>query len=212
MVSAPLTAARGGAEPAAHEHELDAPLPRASAAPQGVRDAAFVWQLLERIPDPELPVVSIRELGILRDVRLQGDGSADVIITPTYSGCPATEQITGDIIATLRDHGVTARVSLQLAPAWTTDWLSETARAKLRAYGIAPPGPAMHPAAHADGAAAPAPARVHLVARARRDAAVACPRCGSEHTVELSHFASTACKALYRCLDCREPFDHFKPH
>lgn len=162
--------------------------------------AQDLWDLLDGVPDPEIPVVSIRELGILRDVREHGDGF-EVVLTPTYSGCPAMEQITADVQAVLAAHSIRARVVTQLAPAWSTDWMTGEARRKLREYGIAPP-------AHA------AAAGTSVVQFSRRAAApaVACPRCGSSDTTETSHFGSTACKALYKCLACSEPFDHFKPY
>ena len=164
------------------------------------------WAALETLADPEIPVVSLRELGILRDVRQGADG-LEVVITPTYSGCPAMGQIEDDVNATLQAAGLEAKVVTQLAPAWTTDWMSEIAKEKLRAYGIAPPGHSCAQGREAGesvlrfvrGAAEPAPA-------------VPCPHCGSTHTVESSHFGSTACKALYKCLDCQEPFDYFKPY
>lgn len=166
---------------------------------------AAVWELLESIPDPEIPVVSLRELGILRDVRLT-DAGMEVVITPTYSGCPAMGQIADDVATCLREHQIEARVVTQLAPAWTTDWMSEATREKLRAYGIAPP----------TGNCATADAKesvMQFLARSPRDAAaVPCPRCGSVETTETSHFGSTACKSLYRCLSCHEPFDYFKPY
>lgn len=167
-------------------------------------------QLLERVPDPEIPVLSIRELGILRDVRALADGGVEVWITPTYSGCPATEQIAGDIVDVLRASGIRATVRTRLAPAWTTDWIDAAAREKLRAFGIAPPRPVY--------ASEPVPVRLYGAMRKPDEAcdmteqAVCCPRCGSSQTQQLSRFASTACKALYRCLDCKEPFDYFKPH
>ena len=173
-----------------------------------------LWQALDQLTDPEIPVVSLREMGILRALRMGGDGVVEVVITPTYSGCPAMEQIHDDILTALHAQGVTARVVTQLAPAWTTDWMSEAAREKLRAWGIAPPH-----AARADGLAI-----VHFAPKTRASGAdstvaasplgskpaVHCPQCGSGNTTEISHFGSTACKALYRCLDCMEPFDHFK--
>ena len=158
------------------------------------------WELLESIPDPEIPVVSIRELGILRDVIEQG-GELEVVITPTYSGCPAMGQIEDDVRAALAANDIEARVVTRLAPAWTTDWITPEAKEKLRTYGIAPP----HTTA-ADNVVRFARA----ASQARSD--VACPHCGSANTTETSHFGSTACKALYKCLDCLEPFDHFKPY
>ena len=162
--------------------------------------AEQAWQLLEQLPDPEIPVVSIRELGILREIHEQPGGELEVVITPTYSGCPAMEQIEHDVRALLDAHQLRARVVTRLAPAWSTDWITQPAREKLRAYGIAPP---QHSAAQ------------NVVQFARRGTpreAVPCPHCGSTHTERTSQFGSTPCKALYRCLDCREPFDYFKCH
>ena len=156
------------------------------------------WEVLRQIPDPEVPVISLCELGIVRDLR-ETAGGLEVVLTPTYSGCPATELIQDDVRRALAAFGE-IEITLQRAPAWTTDWISEAGRAKLQAYGIAPPGPA------ATGAAQP----IRLVHRAALSR-LACPRCGSENTEKLSAFGSTACKALYRCLSCREPFEHFKP-
>lgn len=158
------------------------------------------WELLEGIPDPEIPVVSIRELGILREVTEGPDGALEVVITPTYSGCPAMEQIEQDVHALLQAHQLRARIVTRLAPAWSTDWITEAAREKLRHYGIAPPQ--LSAAANV----------VQLTRRKPVSAAVPCPHCGSSNTTETSHFGSTACKALYKCLDCLEPFDHFKPY
>jgi ring-1,2-phenylacetyl-CoA epoxidase subunit PaaD len=156
------------------------------------------WEALEAVPDPEIPVVSIRELGILREVTECG-GELEVVITPTYSGCPAMGQIEEDVRAALAANDLRGHVATRLAPAWTTDWITEEAREKLRAFGISPPN-----AAKAD----------HVVRFARRSTpeVVACPHCGSTNTTETSHFSSTACKALYKCLDCLEPFDYFKPY
>jgi ring-1,2-phenylacetyl-CoA epoxidase subunit PaaD len=158
-----------------------------------------VWHLLESVPDPEIPVVSIRELGILREVIERPGGEVEVVITPTYSGCPAMDQIEQDVCELLAAHRIRARVVTRLAPAWTTDWITEPARAKLREFGIAPPG---------------SQAQDHVVRMTKRLPAlsVPCPHCGSSNTTETSHFGSTACKALYKCLDCLEPFDHFKPY
>ncbi|MBC5764916.1 1,2-phenylacetyl-CoA epoxidase subunit PaaD [Ramlibacter albus] len=159
------------------------------------------WQLLEQVPDPEIPVVSIRELGILREVNESAGGELEVVITPTYNGCPAMDQIEHDVRALLQSHNLRARVVTRLAPAWTTDWITPEARTKLREFGIAPPGQSA--------------ASVVQFARRRAPAmgeSVPCPHCGSHNTTETSHFGSTACKALYKCLDCLEPFDHFKPY
>jgi ring-1,2-phenylacetyl-CoA epoxidase subunit PaaD len=162
------------------------------------------WALLEQLTDPEIPVVTLRELGILRDVRT-GPHGLEVVITPTYSGCPAMDQIEDDVAALLQAHGLQGRVVTQLAPAWTTDWMSEEAKDKLRAYGIAPP----HACTSAPSGAAQV---VQFAARGAKTEVVHCPQCGSANTTETSHFGSTACKALYRCLACMEPFDYFKPY
>jgi ring-1,2-phenylacetyl-CoA epoxidase subunit PaaD len=142
------------------------------------------------VPDPELPVVTIEDLGILRDVRVSDDGHVVVDITPTYSGCPAMDAIRADVLARLRDHGYDdAEVRLVLAPAWTTDWITESGRAALREHGIVPPHPS-------------GPVALTLSVR--------CPRCGSPDTREVSRFGSTACKSLWTCRACLEPFDHVK--
>jgi ring-1,2-phenylacetyl-CoA epoxidase subunit PaaD len=177
-----------------------------------------VWQLLEQVPDPEIPVVSIRELGILRDVRRLDDGVVEVVITPTYSGCPAIGQIEDDIRAALAGAGFTAKVTTQLAPAWTTDWIDQTTRDKLKSYGIAPPHTVE--AAQKGGYQPIQFATKSIANNSMYSTAlgrfyslpVKCPRCSSQNTTETSHFASTACKALYKCLDCLEPFDYFKPY
>jgi len=156
------------------------------------------WEVLRQIPDPEVPVISLDELGIVRDLK-ETAGGLEVVLTPTYSGCPATELIQDNVRAALAAFGE-IQITMQRAPAWTTDWISEAGKAKLKAYGIAPPGPA--------GPDQAQPIRlVHRASLTR----LACPRCGSEHTEKLSAFGSTACKALYRCLACLEPFEHFKP-
>ena len=176
---------------------------------------ARLWAALDQLTDPEIPVVTLREMGILRDVRRGADGRVEVLITPTYSGCPAMEQIADDVAATLKTEGIDGRVVTQLAPAWTTDWMSEAAREKLRAYGIAPP----HTSAESGQAviqftpksiAAGANSTLAIGRYGIKKPDVACPQCGSLNTTETSHFGSTACKALYRCLDCMEPFDYFK--
>lgn len=144
--------------------------------------------------DPEVPVLTIEDLGVLRDVRVQR-GVVQVTITPTYSGCPAVDTIRDDLVQALTEAGgESVQVSTVLAPAWTTDWMSEAGKRKLLDYGIAPPS----------GRAPAGPVPVRL--------GVPCPRCGSLHTRELSRFGSTACKALYECRACLEPFDHFKAH
>ncbi|WP_428425630.1 1,2-phenylacetyl-CoA epoxidase subunit PaaD [Methylibium sp.] len=159
------------------------------------------WAVLDGVLDPEVPALSVCDLGIVREVRPDGNG-LEVVLTPTYSGCPATEVIEQNVLAAINAAGLgPAHVTLQRAPAWTTDWISEAGRRKLAEYGIAPPGPA----ARADGAV---PVRFFGRSPHLR---LACPRCGSDNTERLSAFGSTACKALYRCLSCQEPFEHFKP-
>lgn len=157
------------------------------------------WDVLATVLDPEVPALSVRDLGIVRDVVDQG-GELEIVLTPTYSGCPATEVIEHDVLAAIDKAGLgPAHVTLQRAPAWTTDWISAEGRRKLVEYGIAAPGPAAP-----DGAV---PIRIF----GRRADAVPCPRCGSSNTERLSAFGSTACKSMYRCVSCREPFEHFKP-
>jgi ring-1,2-phenylacetyl-CoA epoxidase subunit PaaD len=153
-----------------------------------------VREVLAQVPDPELPVVSIEDLGILREVEVEGERVV-VTITPTYSGCPAMDEIRADISRVLGEHGWSAEVRTTLSPAWTTDWMSEAGKQKLRDYGIAPPGPVQS-----------GPVLVQLRPR------VQCPQCGSGDTEELTRFASTSCKSMWRCRTCREPFDHFKAH
>lgn len=161
-----------------------------------------IWRWLSQVPDPEIPVISLTDLGIVRDVAWQDD-TLVVTVTPTYSGCPATSIINLDIEQALRERGIESiRLERQLSPPWTSDWLTEDGREKLRAYGIAPP---------IDGTAADG----RLAGRIARLAGssnltIACPRCGSTHTEKISQFGSTPCKASYRCKDCLEPFDYFK--
>lgn len=169
-----------------------------------------VWTVLDELTDPEIPVLSLRDLGILRDVRTDEHGALEVVITPTYSGCPAISQIEDDVRTTLAQHGVNARVVTQLSPAWTTDWMSESGKEKLRQYGIAPPRRLVQ--GKADESVQGARSVVHFISRTPTTDVVPCPLCASSHTVETSRFASTACKALYKCLDCLEPFDYFKPY
>ena len=159
------------------------------------------WDALSSVLDPEVPAVSVCDLGIVRAVLERSEG-LEIVLTPTYSGCPATEVIEHDVLAAIEAAGLgPARVTLRRAPAWTTDWISAEGRRKLTAYGIAPPGPA------AANEAVP----IRFFARRDMASQLSCPRCGSRHTERLSAFGSTACKALYRCLACREPFEHFKP-
>lgn len=151
-------------------------------------------QVAATVVDPEVPVLTIDDLGVLRDVSVDG-GRVTVTITPTYSGCPAVDVIRDDLVLALTAAGFDeVDVRLTLVPAWTTDWMSESGKQKLTDYGIAPP----------TGRAAAGPIRVAL--------AVKCPRCGSLDTRELARFGSTSCKALYECRACLEPFDHFKVH
>jgi ring-1,2-phenylacetyl-CoA epoxidase subunit PaaD len=153
------------------------------------------WDAAASVVDPEIPVLTIADLGVLREVTLRDDGSAEVAITPTYSGCPAMSTIAFDIAVALGRAGFPdATVRTVLSPAWTTDWMSEDGRRKLKAYGIAPP--------------LPASSRRALFGIQQ----VACPQCGSAETELLSEFGSTPCKALWRCKSCREPFDYFKCH
>ncbi len=158
------------------------------------------WRVLHDVLDPEVPAISVTDLGIVRDV-IAHDNGLEVIVTPTYSGCPATEVIAQSISDAIAAAGLgPARVTQRRAPAWTTDWITPQGREKLRAYGIAPPGSC---ASEATGANV---SPIRLMARN-----VDCPRCGSAQTERLAAFGSTACKSLYRCIACREPFEHFKP-
>ena len=177
----------------------------AAGAPTPSLDA--IRRALAAVPDPEIPVVSIVELGIVRAIEWDREDPATLVVrvTPTYSGCPATELIMTGIRDALTAAGVARfRLETQLAPPWTTDWIAPEAREKLRGYGIAPP----------TGASAVVPNRClgAAVAATRGRRIVPCPRCGSERTRVLSQFGSTACKAQYRCDACLEPFDYFKPH
>ncbi len=157
-----------------------------------------IMQWLEHVPDPEIPVISVVDLGLVREVSFDGD-TCVVTITPTYSGCPAMQEITDDIRSTLQAQGVAPlRIETRLSPAWTTDWLSEKGRVALQGYGIAPPG---EKAINISG-----------ITRGASDVVVACPLCHSTRTRMISHFGSTPCKALYRCVQCGEPFDYFKAH
>ncbi|MBW4985587.1 phenylacetate-CoA oxygenase subunit PaaJ [Mameliella sp. CS4] len=143
-----------------------------------------IWGWLDEVPDPEIPVISVVDLGIVREVVLEGE-TVTVAVTPTYSGCPATSVISMDIETALRDRGIKdVKIETRIAPAWTTDWLSEKGRSRLEDYGIAPPQPAGGPEK--------------------------CPHCGSRNVTRVSQFGSTPCKAHWRCTDCLEPFDYFK--
>ena len=155
-----------------------------------------VLAALDEVPDPEVPAISVVELGVVRDVELDG-ARITVIVTPTYSGCPAMHAIEADILAALRRRGWTdATVRTVYAPAWTTDWMTDAAREKLRAYGIAPPRRTA--------------SEEFVVLRRRSADAAACPFCGSTNTTLRSEFGSTSCKALHYCDACRQPFEEFK--
>lgn len=155
-----------------------------------------IYDVLQTVPDPEVPVISVVELGVVRDVIIDGD-AVKVTMTPTYSGCPAMKEMEADIRTALHARGIAnVDVELVLSPAWTTDWIGPEAREKLRKYGIAPPGKAE-------------PQGLITLTRARQ--AVQCPWCGSRDTRLQSEFGSTACKAIHTCNACRQPFDEFKP-
>lgn len=165
-----------------------------------------VLSVLNALTDPEIPVITLEEMGIIRSVTMQADGTLDIVITPTYSGCPAMEQISEDVHRAVHELGLSVRLRTQLDPAWTTDWMSDVAKDKLRAYGIAPPNKKCSTSG----------ARETVLQFIQKPMAnlesVPCPQCASEDTVETSRFGSTACKALYKCLNCSEPFDYFKPY
>jgi ring-1,2-phenylacetyl-CoA epoxidase subunit PaaD len=199
-------------------------------APDGIEAAARIataWRLLAGVMDPEIPVLSLLDLGVIRAVREwpaahPGERAVlEVTLTPTYSGCPATEVIESDVRGTLEAAGLgPVRLQRRLAPAWSTDWISEAGRQRLREYGIAPPGPAgaLTPAGDmgptgATGVPQATPGGIRAVLHflPREAARPACPRCDSADTERLSPFGATACKALYRCRACREPFELFKP-
>ena len=152
-----------------------------------------IIHILSEVKDPEIPILSITDLGILRDVEVSGE-NIKIRITPTYSGCPAMDAIREDIFHVLAKYGLTqVNIQQSLSPAWTTEWMSETGKQKLQDYGIAPPAP-------------------HNCSAIGEDQPLFCPNCFSKNTELISRFGSTACKALYRCLDCGEPFDYFKCH
>ncbi|HZE84668.1 MAG TPA: 1,2-phenylacetyl-CoA epoxidase subunit PaaD [Puia sp.] len=157
-----------------------------------------IWLLLQEVTDPEVPVLSVTDLGIIRQVMVQEDGTVELVITPTYSGCPAMDMIRTNIRLALLEQGFKkVNITTVLSPAWTTDWMSEAGKEKLKAYGIAPPT-ARQSVCHPN--------------LFQREEAISCPRCNSYNTHMISEFGSTACKALYRCEECREPFDYFKCH
>lgn len=155
------------------------------------------WDVAATVCDPEIPVLTIEDLGILRNVQVTNNEQVIVTITPTYSGCPAMDAIRDDLKVAFAKEGYTdVEVDLVLAPAWTTDWMTEAGKQKLQEYGIAPPSGMANAARHAG------PIRLQM--------AVKCPQCASLNTKELTRFGSTSCKALYVCQDCKEPFDYFK--
>ena len=185
----------------------------AAASPVVRASRAQLMDWLDQVMDPEVPVVSVVGLGIVRDVQWQvtaepGPARLQVVVTPTYSGCPATEVIARSIREALQAQGITeVDVTTRLSPAWTTDWMTEPAREALRVYGIAPPvGSAQ---VSADGSQV---VDIAALTSTGSRPAVPCPLCGSTRTRLLSQFGSTACKALYQCNSCLEPFDYFKPH
>jgi ring-1,2-phenylacetyl-CoA epoxidase subunit PaaD len=156
-----------------------------------------ILDILSHVADPEVPVLSVLDLGIIRDVISHADGTLEVVITPTYTGCPAMDMIATNIRMELLANGYQqTKITTVLSPAWTTDWMSEEGKQKLKEYGIAPPLPKQQFC------------KQELFA----EEAIQCPRCNSYHTTRKSEFGSTACKALYQCLDCKEPFDYFKCH
>ena len=163
---------------------------------KNIQTEKLIWQLLEEVKDPEVPVLSVIDLGIIRSVNNKGD-EIEIVITPTYSGCPAMDVISMDIRLKLIEHGYrNVVIHQQLSPAWTTDWMSEEGKKKLKTFGIAPPNPKQQ----------------FCSSEMFTEEAVQCPRCNSFHTEIISRFASTACKAMYKCLECKEPFDYFKCH
>ena len=181
------------------------------------------WTYLDEVADPEVPVLSIIDLGIVRDLFVDSAiGSVRVVITPTYSGCPAMDVIAMQIRMCLLSKGAKqVLVENQISPSWTTDWMTQEAKEKLRAYGIAPPHSGANHDCQTQGNPANGGSASSIIQFAARSAsnpgrheqmAVPCPQCNSHNTTETSHFGSTACKALYRCLDCMEPFDYFKPY
>ncbi|MDB5961667.1 MAG: paaJ [Massilia sp.] len=169
----------------------------------GLPSTEQIWTWLGQVPDPEIPVISVVDLGIVRDVQWQGDECV-VTITPTYSGCPAMQVISDTVAEALHGHGIDkVRLVSQLSPAWTTDWMSEQGREKLKDYGIAPPAQQVIDISGL---------RSGVKRTAMPKLTITCPNCGSTHTELTSQFGSTPCKALYKCRDCLEPFDYFKCH
>lgn len=172
-------------------HKSNIELPGSLKVPPLEESREAVRQILETVTDPEIPVLTIADMGIVRDIKITGDG-VEVIITPTYTGCPAMDMIAMNIKLALLENGYkNVKVTSVLSPAWTTDWMSEEGKRKLEAYGIAPPTPRSD---------------------VPSDLLIECPQCHSANTRCISEFGSTACKALYQCNDCQEPFDYFKCH
>ncbi len=166
-------------------------------APGSASEEVKIREILSTVTDPEVPVLTILDLGIVREIRING-GDIEIVITPTYSGCPAMDMITFNIRLALAERGYrNVKITSVLSPAWTTEWMSEEGKQKLKAYGIAPPNPRQQVCDQKAFAA---------------NEAVQCPRCNSYNTRRISEFGSTACKALYQCNDCMEPFDYFKCH
>lgn len=157
-----------------------------------------IWEILEMVTDPEVPVLSIIDLGIVRGVEINSSNKIKITITPTYTGCPAMDVISMNIRMALLEHGFkNIEITNVLSPAWTTDWMTEAGKQKLKAYGIAPPN---------------AQQQVCTTELFQKEEAIQCPHCNSYNTSSISYFGSTACKALYKCNDCKEPFDYFKCH
>lgn len=157
-------------------------------------DLNKIYEILESVKDPEIPVVSIADLGILRNIEISDQGKLIVTITPTYSGCPAMDTIEDDILKILKSEGYEAEIKTSISPAWTTDWLTEKGRKNLEDYGIAPPAERTTDKSFLTGG----------------HKEIKCPQCKSSNTEMISHFGSTACKSLYKCKDCLETFDYFK--
>jgi ring-1,2-phenylacetyl-CoA epoxidase subunit PaaD len=165
--------------------------------PANTTQIELIKEILEAVTDPEIPVLTIGDMGIIRDINVDENDKVTVTITPTYTGCPAMDMITVNIKAALEDAGfMNTEVLTVLSPEWTTDWISEAGKKKLREYGIAPPAEKTTDTSYLTG----------------KSPAVACPLCGSVNTEMVSRFGSTPCKSLYRCKDCLEPFDYFKCH
>ncbi len=160
-----------------------------------MKNEEYIKQILSEIPDPEIPVISITDLGVIRDITILNDTDIELKITPTYSGCPAMKQIEDDVRKKLTEHGFTSiKINTVFSPPWTTDWINPEAKERLRQYGIAPPEHTTEDKSWLTG----------------KEKVILCPRCKSVHTKLISQFGSTACKALYQCQDCLEPFDYFK--